>query len=74
MWAAAALTLAQLELGEAEAARALGQDTLQRCHRVLGPDHPITLLAAATLTGALVGVGEAEAARALGQDALQRCH
>jgi hypothetical protein len=28
--------------GEAEAARALGQDTVERCRRVLGPDHPIT--------------------------------
>ena len=29
-------------MGEAEEARALGEDTLQPCHRVLGPDHPIT--------------------------------
>jgi hypothetical protein len=28
---------------ETEAARALGQDTLHRCRRALGPDHPITL-------------------------------
>ena len=47
--AAAALTVALLWSGEAEPARALGEDTLQRCRRVLGPDHPITLLAAAAL-------------------------
>jgi hypothetical protein len=42
LWAAAALTHALDRLGEAEPARVLGQDTLQRCHRVLGPEHPIT--------------------------------
>jgi ABC-type arginine/histidine transport system permease subunit len=41
--AAGALTGALVRLGEAEAARALGEDTLQRCRRVLGPDHSITL-------------------------------
>ncbi len=57
-------------LGEAEPARALGEDTLQRCRRVLGPDHLVTLGAAAALTNALdqVGqVGQAEPARALGE-------
>ena len=42
LWAAGALTVALLRVGEAEPARALGEDTLQRCRRVLGPDHPIT--------------------------------
>lgn len=28
---------------EVEAARALGQDTLERARRVVGPDHPTTL-------------------------------
>ena len=60
-------------MGEAEPARALGEDTLQRCRRVLGPDHPITLWAAGALTGALHRLGEAEPARALGEDTLQRC-
>jgi hypothetical protein len=32
-----------VRLGEAELARALGQETLQRRRRVLGPDHPSTL-------------------------------
>jgi hypothetical protein len=42
LWAATALTGALAGLGEAEPARALGEDTLQRCRRVLGPDHSIT--------------------------------
>jgi len=41
--AAAALTGALALSGEAEATRALGEDTLARCRRVLGPDHPIAL-------------------------------
>lgn len=53
-------------------ARALGEDTLQRSRRVLGPDHPTTLTAAATLTGALARLGETEPARALGEDTPQR--
>jgi hypothetical protein len=70
---AAALTLALAQLGEAQPARALGQDTLQRCRQVLGPDHARTLLTAAALTLALAQLGEAQPARALGQDTLQRC-
>jgi hypothetical protein len=53
-------------------ARALGQDPLQGCRRVLGPDHPITLWAATGLTLALAQSGEAESARDLGEDTLQR--
>jgi hypothetical protein len=41
MTAAASLTQALNQLGEAELARTLGQDTLQRSHRVLGPDNPL---------------------------------
>jgi hypothetical protein len=41
--AAAALIDAMNQLGDAKPARALRQDTLQRCRRVLGPDNPITL-------------------------------
>jgi hypothetical protein len=70
--AAATLTAALDYLGEAEAARALGQDTLERARRVLGSDHPSTVTAAAALTVALAWLGEAETARALGQDTLQR--
>jgi hypothetical protein len=61
-------------MGEAEPARALGEDTLRRCRCVLGLDHLVTLLAAASLTAAMIQLGEAEAARALGEDTLQRCH
>ncbi|ADB73956.1 hypothetical protein Gobs_1209 [Geodermatophilus obscurus DSM 43160] len=73
MLAAAALTLALVGLGEVEPARALGEDTLQRCRRVFGPDHTTTLWTATGLTLALVRLGQAELARALGQDTLQRC-
>jgi tetratricopeptide repeat protein len=59
-------------MADVEPARALGEDTLQRCRRTLGPDHPITLWAAAALTLALVQLGQAESARALGEDTLQR--
>ena len=62
-----------VQLGRAEPARALGEDTLQRSRRVLGPDHSITLGAAAVLTGVLAGLSEVEGARALGQDTLPRC-
>jgi Tetratricopeptide repeat len=41
--AATALTIALNQLGEAEPARALGEDTLQRCRRLFGPGHPLTL-------------------------------
>jgi hypothetical protein len=58
-------------LGEAEPARTLAQDTLQRCRRVLRPDHPITLGAGTALTLALIQLGKAELARDLGQDILQ---
>jgi len=44
--AAAGLTDALVQSGEAEPARALGEDTLPRCRRVLGPRHPITLYVA----------------------------
>src|SRR3954449_4134436 len=52
----------------AEPARLLGEDTLARCRRVLGPDHPTTLNAATGLTLALVQLGETEPARTLGED------
>ena len=61
------------QLGEAEAARSLGEGTLQRSQRAFGPDHPITLWAATGLTVALDRLGEVEPAGALGEDTLQRC-
>jgi hypothetical protein len=42
LWAPSALTHAKVQLRWAEPARALGEDTLQRCRRVLGPDHSLT--------------------------------
>jgi hypothetical protein len=71
--AAAALTLALVQLGEAEPARTLGQDTLGRCHRVLDPDHVIALWAATAVTVVLARLGEVDPAGALGQATLQRC-
>jgi hypothetical protein len=53
-------------------ARALGEDTLQRSRRVLGPDHWFTLGAATGLALGLAQLGEAEPARALGEDTLRR--
>jgi hypothetical protein len=71
--AATSLTRALVRLGAVEPACALGEDTLRRCRRVLGPDHPATLWAAAVLTLALRWLGKAEPARTLGQDTLRRC-
>jgi hypothetical protein len=71
--AATFLTAALGELGEAEQARHLGQDTLEHPWQVLGPDHMVTLTSTAVLTLVLLDQGEAEQARLLGQDALERC-
>jgi hypothetical protein len=49
--AAAALTGALAQLGEAEPARTLGEDTLQRCRQVLGPEHLIPLYLAQAAGG-----------------------
>ena len=37
------LALVHRQLGEAEPARTLSEDTLLRCRRVFGPDHATTL-------------------------------
>ncbi|SET47300.1 Tetratricopeptide repeat-containing protein [Geodermatophilus poikilotrophus] len=71
--AASTLMLGLGKLGEEEAARALGEDTLEGCRRVFGSDHPTTLRLAADLILTRVAMGEAEAARALGEDTLERC-
>jgi hypothetical protein len=71
--AAGALTAALVELGEAQPAYTLGQDTLDRCRQALAPEHPITLWAAIGVTLALARLGKAEQARCLGEDTLQRC-
>jgi len=50
-------------LGEYRAARALDEDTLTRRRRVLGDDHPDTLISAANLALDLSALGEHRAAR-----------
>ena len=50
----------------------MGQDTLERCRRVFGPDHLATLYSAAGLTLALALLGEADQGRHLGQDTRER--
>jgi hypothetical protein len=60
LWAAVALTDALASVGEVEAARALGEETLQHCRRVLGPDHVITRDATVALTHAVSTSGEAD--------------
>jgi hypothetical protein len=51
-------------VGEEQRARTLGQETLKRCRRVLGTDHPITLRAASVLMQALNEPAEVEPTRA----------
>ena len=47
--------------GEVQAARDLDQDTLDRNRRVLGPDHPNTLISAGNLAADLRLLEEADA-------------
>ena len=54
------------------AARELDEDTLARQRRVLGEDHPDTLLSASNLAVSLRDVGETAAARELDEDTLAR--
>src|SRR4029450_1423790 len=53
------------ELGEYQAARELGEDTLTRYRRVLGNDHPNTLCTARNFVPVLRGLGQAAQADAL---------
>jgi tetratricopeptide (TPR) repeat protein len=58
-------------LGQCEQAHQLAEDTLIRCRRVLGADHPHTLISATAL--ALIwALGRYEQARQLGEDTLTR--
>ena len=60
-----ALTVAFVRLGDVEPARTLAKDTLQRCRRVLGPNHRVTLyLTQVASTGDLMLDGDAAADRA----------
>ena len=56
-----------------QAARELDEDTLARCRRVLGEDHPDTLASANNLAVDLRDLGEYQAARELDEDTLARC-
>jgi Tetratricopeptide repeat len=47
-------------LGQFERARQLGEDTLTRCRRVLGDDHPLTLIPAHSLAVTLQELGQYE--------------
>jgi hypothetical protein len=51
------LTDALIAVGAAKPARALGEDTLQRSRRVLGPDHPITLFLTQTASSGHLQLG-----------------
>jgi hypothetical protein len=50
----------------------MDQDTLDRKRRILGADHPSTLVSASNLAIDLHRLGEVEAARDLEQDTLDR--
>ena len=54
------------------AARDLDQDTWKRSRRVLGEDHPDTLVSASNLALCLRALGEVQAARELDEDTLAR--
>ena len=58
--------------GDAEQARALGEDTLERCRHSLGPNHPTTLGAAAAVSISLDRLGATEQAQTLRADTLAR--
>ncbi|WP_026207945.1 FxSxx-COOH system tetratricopeptide repeat protein, partial [Catelliglobosispora koreensis] len=63
--AAHTLAAALSDLGEYERARQLDEDTLARRRRVLGDDHPDTLMSAHNLAVDLSNLGEHERARQL---------
>ena len=52
------LTLALVEVGEVEAARTLGEDTLQRSRRAFGPDAPVTLYLTQAVNGSQLPRGD----------------
>ena len=59
-------------MGRYAEARDLDEDTLARRRRVLGEDHPGTLISASNLADDLRDLGEHQAARELDQDTLAR--
>ena len=58
-------------MGEYQAARELDEDTLARKRRVLGDDHPGTLISAGNLAFDLRRLGEYQAARELDEDTVR---
>jgi uncharacterized protein (DUF2267 family) len=59
--------------GELGAARALKEQVLEACRRLLGPEHPDTLTAMVNLASTLWAQGELGAARALKEQVLEAC-
>jgi hypothetical protein len=60
-------------VGEYQQARALDEDTLSRCRRLLGPSHPNTLTSAYNLARDLSALGEHQQAHELSKDTLSWC-
>jgi hypothetical protein len=60
------------KLGQHDGAARLNEDTLARRRRVLGEDHPDTLVSASNLAALLRAAGQTEAARDLDEDTLAR--
>jgi hypothetical protein len=60
-------------VGHYQQARALDEDTLSRCRRVLGPGHPNTLTSAYNLARDLSALGEHQQASELNKDILTWC-
>jgi hypothetical protein len=58
--------------GDAKQARALAEDTVERCRNSLGPNHPSTLGAAAAVSISLARLGATEQAQTLRADVLAR--
>jgi len=58
--------------GDPDMARSLNEDTLARRRRVLGENHPLTLLAASNLAVSMHATGAHDAAQALDRETLAR--
>ena len=59
-------------LGDYQQARVIHEDTLARRQRVLGEDHPLTLITVQSVVADLEAVGEHEQARTLTEDIVVR--
>lgn len=65
------VTLALAWMGD-PAATELADSTFESARRVLGPDHPVTLLAAVEVVFGLLTAGDTERIRTLGEDTVTR--